>query len=136
MPPAALVRCVTPGTFVLQTTDGSGLDRLAGFDGPAIAALVPEGAAVFMHDPTGGPESWQRLNLRPLPPAPTKAMGGISVWQMSQDLKMLADLACTPFAVPGPQGLKATPAMGAGDAVDRLANWLLDSSGLPRDAGN
>ncbi len=136
MPPAALVRCVTPGTFVLQTIDGSGLDRLAGFDGPAIAALVPQGAAVFMHDPSGGPESWQRLTLQPLPPAPTRAVGGSSVWQIGQDLKVLADLARTPFAVPGAQGIKAAPAMGAGDAVDRLANWLLDSSGLPRDAGN
>ena len=36
--PAPLARCITPGTLVLQTTDGSGLDRVASFDGPAIAA--------------------------------------------------------------------------------------------------
>lgn len=47
---------------------------------------------------------------------------------------MLKDLARTPFAVPGVQGQKATPAMGAGDAVDRLATWLIDSAGLPHDA--
>jgi hypothetical protein len=131
--PAALVRCVTPGTFVLQTVDGSGLDRLAGYEGPAIAALVPEGAAVFMHDPTAGQEPWQRLTVNHLPTMPTKAVGGSSAWQMGEDLRMLADLARTPFAVPGVNGAKATPAMGAGDAVDRLAGWLLDSSGL---AGN
>jgi hypothetical protein len=133
-PPAALVRCITPGTFVLQTVDGAGLELLAGFEGPAIAALVPEGAAVFLHDPRKGAEPWQRLSLMPLPEAPKKAIGGASAWQMNEDLKMLKDLARTPFAVPGVQGQKAAPAMGASDAVDRLATWLIDSAGLPHDA--
>ncbi len=128
--PAALVRCVTPGTFVLQTVDGSGLDRLAGYEGPAIAAVVPDGAAVFMHDPTAGKEAWQRITVAHLPALPTKAVGGSSAWQLGEDLKMLADLARTPFAVPGALGAKGAPAMGAGEAVDRLASWLLDSSGL------
>jgi hypothetical protein len=133
-PPAALVRCITPGTFVLQTVDGTALDVLAGFEGPAIAAVVPEGAAVFLHDPRKGAEPWQRLTVMPLPEAPKKAIGGASAWQMGEDLKILKDLARTPFAVPGVQGQKAMPAMGASDAVDRLATWLVDSAGLPRDA--
>jgi hypothetical protein len=132
--PAALVRCVTPGTFVLQTVDGAGLDKMAACEGPAIAALVPEGAAVFMHDPSAGPETWQRLTIAHLPQPPSKAIGGLSAWQMGEDLKMLANLGRTPFAVPGASGASAAPAMGAGDAVDRLAGWLLDTSGLPRDA--
>ncbi len=57
MPPAPLVRCITPGTFVLQTVDGTRPRPLAAFDGPAIAALVPEGAAVFLHDPGAGAAS-------------------------------------------------------------------------------
>lgn len=133
-PPAALARCITPGTFVLQTVDGQGLDRLAAFEGPALAAFVPEGAAVFVHDPSRGSEPWQRLSVKHLPAKPSKAVGGMSAWQMGEDLKILEDLARTPFAVPGPAGTKAGPAMGAGDAVDRLAGWLLDTSGLPRDA--
>ena len=132
--PAALVRCITPGTFVLQSVDGSGLDRLAAHDGPAIAALVPQGAASFMHDPSGGAEPWQRLTVTHLPGPPAKAIGGVSVWQMGEDLKMLSTLARTPFVVPGPQGTKAAPAMGAGEAVDRIASWLLETSGLPKDA--
>ena len=36
--PAPLARCITPGTLVLQTVDGAGLDRVAAFDGPAVAA--------------------------------------------------------------------------------------------------
>jgi hypothetical protein len=133
-PPAALARCVTPGTFVLQTVDGSGLDHLAGFEGPAIAALVPEGAATFMHDPAAGQEPWQRLTIRHLPAAPKKSIGGSSAWQLGQDLKMLADLARTPFSVPGVKGEKGAPVLGAGEAIDRLASWLLDSSGLTGNA--
>jgi hypothetical protein len=49
---------------------------------------------------------------------------------MGEDLKMLADLARTPFAVPGALGARGAPALGASDAVDRLASWLLDTSGL------
>ena len=129
-PPAALVRCVTPGTFVLQTVDGTGLDRLAGYEGPAIAAFLPEGAATFMHDPTAGKEPWQRLTVPFLPTAPFKAVGGFSAWQMEQDVKMLADLARTPFTVPATPGAKGAPAIGAADAADRIAAWLLDTSGL------
>lgn len=129
-PPAALARCITPGTFVLQTTDGTGLDRLALYDGPAIAAYMPEGAATFMHDPNAGKETWQRITVPFLPKGPFKAIGGFSAWQMEQDVKMLADLARTPFNVPVGAGDKSAPAMGAGEAVDRLANWLLGASGV------
>ena len=129
-PPAALVRCITPGTFVLQTIDGTGLDRLAGYEGPAIAALLPEGSATFMHDPNAGKEPWQRLTVPFLPSGPFKAVGGFSAWQMEQDVKMLAELARTPFVVPSAPGGKGAPAMGAGEAVDRIASWLLDTSGL------
>jgi len=133
-PPAALVRCVTPGTFVLQTVDGTGLDRLAGYEGPAIAAFLPEGAATFMHDPTAGKDPWQRLTVPFLPTGPFKAVGGFSAWQMEQDVKMLADLARTPFAVPATPGAKAVPAIGAEDAVDRIASWLLGTSGIAGQA--
>jgi len=129
-PPAALVRCITPGTFVLQTVDGTGLERLAGYEGPAIAALLPEGAATFMHDPNAGKEPWQRLTVPFIPSEPFKAVGGFSAWQMEQDVKMLAELARTPFVVPSAPGGKGAPAMGAGEAVDRIASWLLDTSGL------
>ena len=90
--------------------------------------------AVFAHDPAKGPETWQRMSVHKLPALPTKAIGGASAWQMGEDLKMLADLARTPFVVPGASGERGAPAIGADDAVDRLAGWLLDSSGIPRDA--
>ncbi len=122
--PAPLARCITPGTLVLQTTDGTGLDRIAGFDGPAIAAVMPEGSAVFLHDPLAGREPWQRLTVRTLGEVPKRALGGMSAWQMAEDRTLLADLARTPFAIPTTGG---TPvhALGADDAVDRVAAWLL-----------
>jgi hypothetical protein len=127
--PAPLARCITPGTLVLQTTDASGLDRVAGFDGPAVAALMPEGAAVFFHDPAAGREPWQRLTVRTLGEVPHRGIGGMSPWQMAEDRTLLGDLARTPFAIPVSGG-PATPAVGADDAVDRIAAWLLGGSGL------
>jgi len=122
--PAPLVRLITPGTFVLQTVDRAGLDGFAGYQGPAVAALVPEGAARFLHDPAGGKEPWQRLSVLELPAAPRRALGGASAWQMAEDLQQLAALAQTPFTIPAP-GAKASAAMGESDAVDRLTSWLL-----------
>jgi hypothetical protein len=134
-PPAALARCITPGTFVVQTANGAGLERLAAFDGPAIGALVPEGAATFVHDPARGRESWQRLTVQQFGEAPRKAIGTMSAWQMNEDMELLETLAKTPFAVPAPGGGAAAPAMGASDAADRIAHWLLSEAGLPTGPG-
>jgi hypothetical protein len=131
-PPTPLARCITPGTLVLQTTDGSGLDRVAGFEGPAVAAVMPEGASVYLHDPIAGREPWQRLTVRTLGEVPKRAISGTSPWQMAEDRTLLGDLARTPFAIPVTGG-HALPAVGADDAVDRIATWLLDQTG-PREA--
>lgn len=128
--PAPLARCITPGTLVLQTTDGTGLDRVATFDGPAVAAVMPEGAAVFLHDPTAGRAPWQRLTVRTPGDAPRHALGGTSAWHMTEEQTLLTDLARTPFTIPVSGGT-AAPAVGAEDAVDRVASWLLGQSGLP-----
>jgi hypothetical protein len=122
--PAPLVRLITPGTLVLQTVDGAGLDRFAAFQGPAVAALMPEGAARFLHDPAGGGESWQRLSVLELPAPPRRGLGSASGWQMAEDLRQLAALARTPFVIPS-AGAPATAALGETDAVNRLTSWLL-----------
>ena len=85
---------------------------------------MPEGSAVFLHDPLAGREPWQRLTVRTLGEVPKRALGGMSAWQMAEDRTLLADLARTPFAIPTTGG---TPvhALGADDAVDRVAAWLL-----------
>jgi hypothetical protein len=129
-PPAPLARCITPGMLVLQTVDGSGLDRVAAFNGPAVAAIVPEGAAVFMHDPSGGSDAWRRMTVKHIPAAPKRAIGALSAWQMGEDLRVITDLATTPFSVPAAGNGVATPAVGAADAADKIAAWLLDQAGL------
>lgn len=129
-PPAPLARCITPGTFVLQTVDGSGLDRVAAFNGPAVAAIVPEGAAVFLHEPTAGKEAWQRMTVKNIPAAPKRAIGGQSAWQMGEDLRVIANLATTPFSVPAAGSGTAAPAVGAADATDKIASWLLGQAGM------
>jgi hypothetical protein len=126
--PAALVRLITPGTLVLQTMDRVGLDRIVAHEGPSVAALVPEEAARFLHDPSGGREPWQRLGIAHLPEAPGRALGGLSTWQMAEDLQQLATLARTPFAIPAPGAGEGTPALGGAEAVERLAAWLLSRS--------
>jgi hypothetical protein len=129
--PAALARLITPGTLVLQTQDRAGLDRVVAYEGPSVAALVPEGAARFLHDPTAGREPWQRLSVAFLPEAPRRALGGFSAWQMAEDLQQLATLARTPFAIPTLGGGDGTPALGGPEAVERLAAWLLSRSDPP-----
>jgi hypothetical protein len=86
-----------------------------------------------MHDPLGGREPWQRLTVQHLSEAPKRAIRGLSAFQMGEDLKLLADLARTPFAVPTAAGTGA-PAVGASDAVERIASWLLTESGLRGNA--
>ena len=133
-PPAPLARCITPGTFVLQTVDGSGLDRVAAFDGPAVAALVPEGAAEFMHDPAAGREAWQRMTVQHIPTVGYAPMGGQSAWQIGEDLRLIGDLATTPFSLPAAGNGAAAPAVGAADAADKIAAWLLGQAGLKSGA--
>lgn len=132
-PPAPLVRCIAPGTFVLQSVDGKGLDRLAAWDGPGIAALVPEGAARFAHDPAAGGAAWQRLTIEALPEqAPRRALGGLSAAQQAEELELLRSLAAggggasaAGAAVPAGVGAAAQP-----EPADKLAAWLLSQVDL------
>jgi len=126
-PQASLVRLVTPGTFVMQANDAAALERLARFDGPGIAALVPEGVACFTHDPAAGTEPWQRLSIERLPSPPFPAVPGMSAWQLREDVRQLQALAAAPANRAMPPG---APASDSPDAVDRLATWLLGQADL------
>ena len=122
--PAALVRLITPGTLVLQTEDETGLDRVATSDGPVIAAMVPKGSALFLHDPSAGHESWQRISVWGDAQPPVKAMGGTSVWHMAEDLRQLGALATAPVS-------GSTPALTSTtgpETTERLARWLLNQA--------
>jgi hypothetical protein len=134
MAPAPLVRLITPGVYVAQTDDPATLDALAAVPGPAVAALVPEGAARFVHDPAGGETIGRRLRVDFVPEGGERAaLGGVSPFQQHEELAWLRELASAPAAGPA---MDAAPATGPGAAaasggeVERLAAWLLRQAGL------
>jgi len=133
--PAPLVRLITPGTFVMQTTDAAKLADFAEWDGPGVAAVLPDGCAVFTHDPRAGRASWERLKIQSAPERPPRiTIGGKSGGQQAEELAQLRALA------EGPGLLGAGGAGGAGgavgapqapsDPVDKLAAWLLQQADL------
>jgi hypothetical protein len=135
-PPAPLARLVTPGVFVMQTADAADLARAGRFAGPAVAALVPEGAARFVHDPAAGRTLRERLAVSYLPDTEPKSIEGYTAFQQREELALLRELSTMP-AAPAPaaaSGEAPAPAPASaegpsGDA-DRLAEWLLRQSGL------
>ncbi len=131
-PLVPLVRLITPGTFVLQTRDGKGLDRLAAWSGPGIAAIVPEGTALFLHDPSLGNNPWDRLRVESVPEQGRVPKGGRSAKQEAEEIRQLQALATRP-PEPPPVAAAAAPAaaaVGAAEPADRLAAWLLAQADL------
>lgn len=122
-PPAALVRLITPGTFVLQACSVAGLGPVTGAEEPAVAALMPGGAAEFVHRPGTSP-AHERLTISTKPPAARKAVEGWTTWQQQQELEQLYALATAPVIA---QEKRAQP---ASDPADRLASWLLSHADL------
>ena len=128
--PAPLVRLITPGTFVMQTTEAADFERLAAFEGPGVGALVPDSAARFVHDPAAGSETWKRLTVSHVPEkAPRQSVGGRSGFQQAEELRQLAALALQPAAgaAATTDGEKGPP---LSDPVDKLAAWLLTQADL------
>jgi len=130
--PAPLVRLITPTTFVLQTASENGLERFSSFEGPAVAALVPESAAQFVHDPARGKNAWQRVELVNVPEKPPKQrVGGMSVRQQKEELEQLLSLATGPGVGASTEvSAGAAGAPAAGSPVDKLAAWLLNQADL------
>jgi hypothetical protein len=129
--PAPLVRLVTPATFVMQTDDAKALERVATLDGPAVVALVGDGAARFTHDPAAGSAPWRRFAVLHVPTAPTRPLGGASAWQQQEDLAQLAALSARPADAldAGAVAPESARAALSTDPTDRLAAWLLSQAG-------
>lgn len=131
--PAPLVRLISPATFVAQTDGTAALESLAQWNGPGIAALVPDGCALFRHDPRGGAATWDRLTIDRLPATtPRKPVAGLSAAQQGEEVDLLKTLAARPPAtasVAGPAGPAA--AEPEADPVDKLAAWLLSQAEMP-----
>ena len=120
-PAAALSRVISPGVFVQQETGDSALDAFSEFDGMAVAALLPEGAVSFVHDPAAGETSFERFVSLEFPKEVRKrAIGGISIAQQAQDYALLESLSVLPV----PTGNAAS------DPAGKLSAWLLSQSDL------
>jgi hypothetical protein len=140
--PAPLVRLITPGTLVVQTSDVAELSRLSSSDAPAVAALVPATAACFVHDPRAGGALQSRLRVAQLPAAiPSQPLGGRSAWQQAEELAQLRSLQALASVEPVLASAAAPASAPAGrsngqaapvdePSVDRLAGWLLAEAGL------
>ncbi len=130
-PPAPLARLITPGVLVIQTEDPEGLAPLSDVPGPAVAALLPETAARFVHRPAadGGPPS---LEVDRLPePDPRRMLGGLSPFQQGEELRHLAALARAADAgAAGPPAEAVVAPAAAPDAAGTLAAWLLRQADL------
>jgi hypothetical protein len=128
--PAPLVRLLTPGVTVIQTDDPVDLAVLGAVEGPGIAALMPEGCANFMHVPGEGKSLNDRLVVGRLPETePKRALGSISAFQQTEELRQLASLATRPEVKESASEEKAAgvPAM---DEAGQLASWLIHKSGV------
>jgi hypothetical protein len=142
--PAPLVRLVTPGMLVVQTSDVAELRLLKDHDGPAIAALVPTEAARFVHDPRAGHTLHARLRVTATPSEPLRYPSGVrSAWQQREELAQLGELAqltqlqsmatpTTSNVATGATAAVSAPLPGARSEhdIDRLTTWLLTEAGL------
>lgn len=126
--PAPLARLIAPSVYVQQAIAASDLAGLGLWQGPGISALVPEGAARFVHHPKAGTSPGSRLRIAYLPTEPPrKAVDGISVAQQTDELTMLAAFAQA--GAPGAIEPGAPPAPAA-DPAAQLAAWLLTQADL------
>jgi hypothetical protein len=123
--PAPLVRLITPGVTVIQTDDPGELAVLGAIPGPGIAALMPEGAAKFMHIPGAGKVLDERLTVGHLPEKePQRALGSISAFQQVEELRQLASLTASAETAPtdSAEAGSEEPVM---DDAGQLASWLI-----------
>lgn len=136
-PPAPLAGLVRPDVFVLQAEEPRALAAALAHPGPAVAALMPDGAARFVHDPHGGDTYARRLTVHELPDVESLPPGaGRAAVLWTRELRHLENLAAAGGGAPASPVASASPAKvpeGATDAppeVDRLAGWLLQQARL------
>jgi hypothetical protein len=128
-PAAPLARLIAPRTFVTQVGDPADLKRFGDYDGPGIAAVLPEGTARFTYDPSRGATLAQRLTVELLPESAPRAIAGGSLRQQNEELAWLAELAQLATAT-APAVVEAVTEPEAAPA-DQLAGWLLRMASEP-----
>lgn len=127
--PAPLARLMTPGTYVVQTSDPKDLDGLARSPHPGVALLFDEARkdqARFIHDPDAGSAPWQRLKIAHMPEQPDVGRGRRApIWL--EELEHLAALAKKPA---GGEPLVGEVPEEEATSADQLAAWLLSQTDL------
>lgn len=124
--PAPLARLIGPSVFVQQVIDPNDLADMGRFAGPGIAAVMPEGSAVFTYDPVRGATGEPALLLSSVPDTgPRKTVGGLSSSQQNDEIVQLESLAAATPVVEFADA--ATVSATADDPADKLAAWLLNS---------
>jgi hypothetical protein len=128
---APLARLITPGTYVVQTTDPADLAGLAASPHPGVALLFDEerpGQARFVHDPDAGDSPGARITVHHMPERADVGRGRRApIWLEELDhLEMLARKSAGPAGgveIDLPQEEERTSA-------DQLAAWLLTQTNL------
>ena len=115
-----------PGVTVIQTDDPASLAVLGAVDGPGIAALMPEGAAKFMHVPGKGKALNERLAVGlPSGEGAEASLGfdfGLPADGGTQTIGV-ADRQCGSRRAPvRRRWVQAVPEM---DEAGQLASWLI-----------
>ncbi len=124
-PPAALARLISPGTLVVQGADADALDALKTWEGPAVVAVVADGAAFRYQPEEDGPG---QLKLESVPEDRCRPIGRLSVARQESDLELLKVLD---GAVAGRVAVAAGEPAAAVDPTDKLAAWLLRQATIP-----
>ncbi len=120
-PAAALSRVISPRVFVQQVTGEADLKAFSDYQGMAVAALLPETAVSFVHDPSAGSTTYERFVSITFPKEVRKRpIGGISPAQQAEDYTLLESLSVPP-EIAG----EATS-----DPAGKLSAWLLSQTNL------
>lgn len=133
--PAPLVRLVTPSVLVIQAHDLKELEMMATWPATAVAAVVPDTAARFVHDPSAGSEPWQRMSVQLPRDARVTRIGGLTPAQQTEELRQLESLSVRPPAPVAVAVASPVSAPAGADPVDRLAAWLLQQAQITPSAG-
>jgi hypothetical protein len=132
--PAPLARFITPGTFVVQTSDAEDLIAMAAAPHPGIALLFDEerkDQARFVHDPEAGESPAERLTIHHMPESPEVGRGRRSP-RWLEELEHLRSLARRGAAPPTAAGevLGSEAAPEEAMPADQPAACLLSQTDL------
>jgi hypothetical protein len=128
--PAPLALLVTPGVFVAQGNSIDVLERLRSSTAPGVAAILPAGAARFVHDPAGGERFADRWTVEEVPAAPAEHPRVGPDFRAAQERAQLALLIAAAAEVPT-NGTARTERLRR-DPAGLLAAWLLREASLAR----